>query len=132
METSNKYQMYDLPRVQMDGGEKCTIPNNINLLKDVKWYNIWFLPRVKMRGATSQTIVMPEAQRYLEVPTITPGITIDVLCYYSPDFTSTLLSDNNVLKAHKHAKEFSGQSMLKFFDEAEIVKIPPDMRDKIN
>ena len=85
-----------------------------------------------MRGATLQTIIVPEAQGYLEVPTITPGVTIDVLCYYSPDFTSTLLSDNDVLKAHKHAKEFSGQSMLKFFDEMEIAKMPPDMRDKIN
>ena len=118
--------MYDLPRAQMDGGAKYTITNNINLLKDVKWYNRWFLPRIKMRGATSQTIIVPEAQGYLEVPTITPGITINVLCYYSPDFTSTILSDNNVLKAHKHAKEFSGQLMLKFFDQEEIVKMPQD------
>ena len=45
---------------------------------------------------------------------------------------ATLLSGNNVFKAHKHAKEFSGQSMLKFFDSAEIVNMPPDMKDKIN
>ena len=31
-----QYQMYDLPRAQMDGGEKCTITNNLNLLKDFK------------------------------------------------------------------------------------------------
>ena len=72
--------MYNLPRTQMDGGAKCTITDNINLLKNVEWYNIWFLPRVKMCGATSQTIIVPEAQGYLEVPTITHGITIDVLC----------------------------------------------------
>ena len=108
LETSDKYKMYNLPRAQMDGGVKCTITDNINLLKNVIWYNRWFLPRVKMRGATLQTIIVPEAQEYLEVPIITPGVTIDVLCYYSPDFTSTLLSDNNVLKAHKHSKEFSG------------------------
>ena len=115
LECPDKYKMYDLPRAQMDSGTKCTITNNINLLKNVKWYSRWFLPRVKMKGATLKTIIVPEAQGYLEVPTITPGVTIDVLCYYSPDFTSTLLSDNDVLKANKHAKQFSGQSMLTFF-----------------
>ena len=84
-----------------------------------------------MRGATLKKIIVPEAQGYLEVPTITPGVTIDVLCYYSTNFTSTLLSDNNVLKANKHVKQFSSQSMLKFFDELEIVKMPPEMQDKI-
>ena len=53
LETANKYQMYDLPRTQMDGGAKCTITDNINLFKNVKWYNRRFLSRVKMRGATS-------------------------------------------------------------------------------
>ena len=85
-----------------------------------------------MQGATSKTIIVPETQGCLEVPTITPGVTIDVLCYHSSDFTSTLLSDNDVLKANKHAKQFSGQSMLKFFDELEIAKMPPDMKDKLN
>ena len=32
----HQYQMYDLPRTQMDGGVKCTVTNNLNLLKDVK------------------------------------------------------------------------------------------------
>lgn len=132
LDSPDKYRTYDLPRAQMDGGAKCTITNNINLLKNVKWYSRWFLPRVKMQGATSKMIIVPEAQGYLEVPTITPGITIDVLWYYSPDFMSTLLLDNDVLKAHKHAKKFSGQSMLKFFDELEITEMPPDMKDKIN
>ena len=132
LECPDKYKTYDLPRAQMDGGAKYTITNNINLLKNVKWYSRWFLPRVKMQGATSKTIIVPEAQGYLEVPTITPGVTIDVLCYYSPDFTSTLLSDNDVLKANKHAKQFSGQSMLKFFDELEIAEMSLEMQDTIN
>ena len=68
----------------------------------------------------------------MEGPTITPGITINVLCYYSLDFTSTLLYDNDVLKAHKHAKEFNGKSMLKFFDPTEIVKMLPHLNNQIN
>ena len=68
------------------------------------------------------------------MPTITPGITIHVLYYYSLDFTSTLMSDNDVLKAHKHAKEFNGQSMLKFFDPMEMVKMrmKPHLKNQIN
>ena len=85
-----------------------------------------------MRVVTSQAIIVPGAQGYLEVPTFTPSITIDVCCYFSPDFISTLLSDNNVLKVHKHAKEFNGQSMLEFFDPSEIVKMPPYLKNQIN
>ena len=55
------------------------------------------------------------------------GKFIEVLCYYSPKFTSTLLSDDDILKSSKHAKEYSGQLMLKFFEEAEISEIPEDM-----
>ena len=73
-----------------------------------------------MKGATSDNIIIPVAQGYLQVPTITKGITIDVLCYYSPEFTSTLLSDNDVLLANKYSGEYVGQSMLKFFDAKEI------------
>ena len=32
LESPDKNRMYDLPRAQMDGGAKCTITNNINLL----------------------------------------------------------------------------------------------------
>ena len=51
-----------------------------------------------MKGGTSDNITIPEAQGYLKVPTIQDRKCIDVLCYYSPDFTSTLLLDNDVVK----------------------------------
>ena len=97
LEDPHQYGMYDLPRAQIDGGAKCTVTNNLHLLKDVKWYNYWFRPKVTMKGATSDNIIIPEAQGYLQVPTINKGMTIDVLCYYLPEFTSTLLSDNDVI-----------------------------------
>ena len=37
LDDPNQYQMYDLPRAQMDGGAKCTVTNNLHLLKNVKW-----------------------------------------------------------------------------------------------
>ena len=36
LEDPYKFQMYDVPRAQMDGGAKCTVTNNINLLKNVR------------------------------------------------------------------------------------------------
>ena len=82
-----------------------------------------------MKGATSDNIIIPEAQGLLQVPTINKGVTIDVLCYYSPEFTSTLLSDNDVILSNKNSGDFTGQSMLKFFnpkelDEMEELPIP--------
>ena len=116
----HQYQMYNLPRAQMDGGTKSTVTNNLHLLKDVKWYNQWFRPKMTMKGAPSDNIIMPEAQGLLQVSTITEGVTIDVLCYYSPEFTSTLLSDNDVILSNKNSEDFAGQSMLKFFDPKEL------------
>ena len=33
LDDPNRYRMYDLPRAQMDGGAKCTVTNNLHLLK---------------------------------------------------------------------------------------------------
>ena len=84
-----------------------------------------------MKGATCEQTIVPEAEGYLQAPTVQEGKCIELLCYYSPKFTSTLLSDNDVLKSSKYAKEYSGQSMLKFFDDTEISEIPKDMQSEI-
>ena len=73
-----------------------------------------------IKGATSDNIIIPEAQGYLQVPTITRGVMIDVLCYYSPEFTSTLLSDNDVILSNKNSGDYTGQLMLKFFNHKEL------------
>ena len=58
LEDPKMFNLYDVPRAQMDGGAKCTVTNNLNLLCKVKWYNRWFRPRCQMKGATSeQTII---------------------------------------------------------------------------
>lgn len=43
-----------------------------------------------MKEETTDNIIVLEAQGYIQVPTITKGVTIDVFCYYSPEFTSTI------------------------------------------
>ena len=69
-----------------------------------------------MKGDTSDQPIIPEAEGKLRVKAITKDGYIDVKCYYLPHFTSTLLSDQDVLCSTKFAKEYQGQAMVKYFD----------------
>ena len=80
----------------MDGGSICTVTNNIDLLNNVWWYTCWFQPKTQMKGATSDNVIVPRTEGYLQVPPIQEGKWIDICCYYSLEFMSTLLLDNNV------------------------------------
>ena len=40
---------------------------------------------------------------------------VDEICYYSPAFTRTLLSDNDVLRCSPEAKYYKSQVMTKYF-----------------
>ena len=51
---------------------------------------------------------------------------IDVKCYYSPHFTSTLLSENDVLQATGHPEEYKGTEFWKFLAPNEE-KLQKDM-----
>ena len=64
-----------------------------------------------MKGATSDNLIIPQAEGYLQVPTIQEGKWINVCCYYSPEFTLTLLLDNDVLNSNKFSNEYCGQSI---------------------
>ena len=68
-----------------------------------------------MKGATSDQPIVPESEGKLRVKAITTGY-IDVQCYYSPHFTSTLLSDCDVLHSSPFDKDFSGQILTKYFE----------------
>ena len=57
----------------MDGGAKCMVTNNINLLKNVWWYNQWFCPKAPMRGATSNNYIILQAEGFMQLPTIQEG-----------------------------------------------------------
>ena len=81
----------------MDNGAKSSVTNLIHLLRNVMFYNERYPCRVRMKGATSKVIIVPTAVGYLRVKTNNIYGYIDVKCYYSPHFTSTLLSENDVL-----------------------------------
>ena len=83
-----------------------------------------------MRGATSDKIIVPRAKGWLQVQAgNVKKRYIDVLCYYSPHFTSTLLSERDVLQSSTYAKEFSGQVMTKYF-ELNDEKVNQDLLSK--
>ena len=115
LEDPYEYNMYDGVRAQMDGGANCTVTNKLELLHDVCFYDKSFKPKVTMKGATSENVIVPTAEGFLKVPTIHDGVTMKIKCYYSPEFTSTLLSDNDILEALPMRKDYCGQSMLKVF-----------------
>jgi hypothetical protein len=68
-----------------------------------------------MYGATSKDIIQPLAEGYLRVPALTTKGYVDVLCYFPPYFTSTLLSDRSVVMATGNHWCYSGQFINKLF-----------------
>ena len=74
-----------------------------------------------MHGATSTNLITPEAVGFLRVPTNNVAGFMDVKCYYSPNFTSTLLADNAVLDSTKFKGQYSGIELRKFFAHNEEV-----------
>ena len=111
--------MYDGARAQMDGGAKCTVTNKIELLHE-------------MKGATSENVIVLVAEGYLKVPTIQDEVFIKIKCYHSPEFTSTLLSDNDILEALPMKKDYCGQTMRKFFEPSEIDDLPEEQQQRLN
>lgn len=131
LESPYEYSMYDGIRAQMDGGAKCIVTNKIELLHDIRFYSKLFPPKVKMKGATSNNIIVPVAEGFLKVPTIHKDVFLKIKCYYSLEFTSTLLPDNDILKELQMKKDYCEQLMMRFFEQAEIDELPVEERDKI-
>lgn len=75
----------------MDGGEKFSLTNNIDILRNFKWYDKINKPSLLMRGATFDKLVVPITERLLQVPVNTIDEHLDIKCYYSLHFTSTIL-----------------------------------------
>ena len=109
-------RFYGEPRAQMDNGAKCSVTNLISILRDVRWFDKKHPAPVKMKGATSKAIIVPEAEGKLRVQANVLQGYIDVHVYYSPSFTSTLLSDRDILFATPFRNDYSGQVMSKYFD----------------
>ena len=107
----------DSPRAQIDSGARVTVTNLLFILRDVKWFTNEYPSPVKMYGATNRKLLItPSAVGHLRIPALTLNGYIDVKCYYSPHFSSTLLSESDLVAATGCPKVYSGQSTDKFFE----------------
>ena len=115
----------------MDGGAKCSVTNILEILRNVTWFdNKKNKAPVHMKGATSDTLIVPTVKGWLHIQANTKDKYLDVLCYYSPHFTSILLSERDVLLSNPCAKEYSGQVMSKYF-ELNNKKVNKDLRKRV-
>ena len=113
----NQSIFYDDPRMKIDPGAGCSVTNLLHALRDVKFFDHKFKCNVRMHGATSKKCITPTAVGKIRVPANIIDGYIDVRCYYSPLFTSSLLSDNDVLRAAGGGKkgEYYKCKLEKFF-----------------
>ena len=77
-----------------------------------------------MKGATSKKIIIPKAIGKLQVQANTNSGYLDYDCYYSLNFTSTLLSEADVRRATRCPREYGQQVLAKLFaiNEEAVVK----------
>jgi hypothetical protein len=112
---NNETLFYVVARAQIDGGAKVSVANLLTLLHKVNFYSKKFKCKIRMHGATPKDIIQPLAEGYLRVPALTTEGYVDVLCYFSSHFTSTLLSDRSVVMATGNHWCNSGQFINKLF-----------------
>ena len=105
----------DSPRAQMDGGDGVSITNLVSILHNVRYFSNKFKSCVCMHGASSKEIITQRAVGSMRVQALTTQEYLDVKCYYSPHFSTKLLSQVSVIEAIGHPKEFTFQGMELFF-----------------
>ena len=76
-----------------------------------------FWLKAGMRGLKSNNIFIPQAEVCLQVPMVQEGQCTDALCFYSLEFTSTLLSDNDVLCSGMFCKDYCRQLMITYLNQ---------------
>ena len=79
------------PQAQMDSGACMSVMNLISLLHNVKFFNVKFKNSVYTHGATSKQTIKTRAVGYMRVRSLTKQGFIDIKCYYSLHFSTTLL-----------------------------------------
>ena len=89
----------DSPRAQMDGGAGVCVTNLVSILCNVQYFNAKFKSHVRIHGATSKEIITPRVVVYMRVQALVKQGYLDVKCYYSPHFSTTLLSQVSVVEA---------------------------------
>ena len=77
-----------------------------------------------MKSETSEYFIVPVAEGFLKIPMIHKGVFLKIKCYYSQEFTSTLLSDDYNFEVLPMQEDYCGELILKFFKQTEIKELP--------
>ena len=119
-------------RAQIDTGAGVSCTNLLFALWNYRAYTAAWPAPIKLTAALARSTV-PLGEGYLRLPG--PGNTyVDVLTYYSPDLTSTLVSEKSILYSTNFpVKEYGGQWIRKFFtsDDCETGNITVLCQHKI-
>ena len=90
----------------MDGWVGGSVTNLVSLLHNVKFFDTKFKSHVCMHGFTSKKIITSCAVEYMRVHALTIHGYLDATCYYSPHYSTTLLSQVSAFKATSHPKQY--------------------------
>ena len=108
-------------RAQIDTGASVSVTNLKHMLHHYRPYNRDRKSPIKLSGAVDcSDAVVPEGKGLLRIQVNPYGGYIHVPTYYSPKLTSTLVSENDILKSsidRRHMKDYQGQSLHKLFDD---------------
>jgi hypothetical protein len=110
----------DDPRGQLDTGAKASVTNNKNNLHRYREYTKSHPPPVRLTAAidNGDPGIFPEGEGYLRVPAPNARGYIEVLTYYSPHLTSTLISENGLYNTSTNSTSaFSGQTLHKHYTD---------------
>ena len=88
----------DSPRAQMDGDAGVSVTNLVSIFHSVQYFNAKLKSRDCMHGATSKEIITPRAIGCMRVRALVKQGYLDVKCYYSPHFSTTLLLQVSVIE----------------------------------
>ena len=122
----------DFFQAQMDSGTGVSVTNLVSLLHNAKFFNAKFKSRVHMHCATLKEIVTPRAVGLMRVCALTRQGYLDIKCYYSPHFSTTLLSQVSVIEATGHPKQYISKGMQLFFAPNEEVMDLDLMSNSVN
>ena len=92
-------------RGQLDTGADLTCTNLIEILHDYKSYSKSFPCRIKLVGAIDSTDgVYPHGEGYIHVPADSHLGFIRIRCVYSPHLSSTLISEDDIIRSNPYLK----------------------------
>ena len=106
---------------QMDSEASMSVTNLINLLHNVKFFDVKFKSNVCIHGVTSKLMITPRAVECMRVCALTRQGFIDVNYYFLPHFSTTLLSHVSVIKDTGQPEQYISKGMQLFFVPSEVV-----------